>query len=151
MTLLRSLIALMSALVALTLSPIAVAQAVNLEAGEWEYTNELVFGPGMSPQTQVFTDCVTEDEIKEGSLLGLTIEGCEIHEQRIWEDGLRYVMTCTGPEGTSLSVDAEIEFDGDRASGVIRNTVATPMGDLEMLVNMTARRLGDCSESTDEN
>jgi len=27
--------------------------------------------------------------------------------------------------------------------------VATPLGDMEMTVNMTARRLGDCDEDSD--
>jgi hypothetical protein len=126
-----------------------MAQAVNLQAGEWEYTNELVFGGGLTPQKQIFTDCVTEDEIKEGALLGLTIDGCEIHEQRISTNNMHYVMTCEGPEGTRLSVDANIEFDGDTAQGVIKNLVATPLGDMEMTVNMTARRLGDCDEDSD--
>ncbi len=129
---------------------LAMAQAVNLEPGEWEYTNELTIGESFSPETQVFTDCVTEDEIREGVLLGLTLEGCDVHDQTISRDGMRYVMTCEGPEGTKLSIDADIDFFGDRATGVINNTVATPLGDMAMVVNLTARRLGECSEADEE-
>lgn len=125
------------------------AQSINLNPGLWEYTNELSFGEGRAPQTQVFEDCVTAEDLSEGSFMMQDIEACEVVEQQMRFDQMTYVMNCMGPEGTTLAIDARIEFDGDTAQGVINNTIATPLGDMKMVVNLSARRLGDC-EAPDE-
>lgn len=125
------------------------AQSINLNPGLWEYTNELSFGEGRTPQTQVFEDCVTAEDLSEGTFMMQDIDACEVVEQQTRFDRMTYVMNCLGPEGTTLAIDARIEFDGDTAQGVINNTVATPLGDMDMVVNLSARRLGEC-EINDE-
>lgn len=125
------------------------AQSINLNPGLWEYTNELSFGEGRTPQTQVFEDCVTAEDLSEGTFMMQDIDACEVVEQQTRFDRMTYVMNCLGPEGTTLAIDARIEFDGDTAQGVINNTVATPLGDMDLVVNLSARRLGEC-EINDE-
>lgn len=125
------------------------AQSINLNPGLWEYTNELSFGEGRTPQIQVFEDCVTAEDLSEGSFMMQDIDACEVVEQQTRFDRMTYVMNCLGPDGTTLAIDARIEFDGDTAQGVIKNTVATPLGDMDMVVNLSARRLGECETNNE--
>ncbi|GEM_PF-3145577 len=124
----------------------AQAQPLNLNPGLWEYTNELRFDNADEPQTQVFESCVTEADLASGQFMQQDIEACEMTEQRLQPNQMIYSMTCQGPEGTSLDIEADIELNGDNASGVINNTVLTPAGELSMTVNLTARRVGPCPD-----
>lgn len=130
--------------IGLAFSSHALAQRINLEPGLWEYTNTLQMGEMGNPQTQVFEDCVTQEQLDEGEFMFQEMDGCELVEQRISFDEMTYVLNCEGPEGTQVSVSAELTFDGDTAEGVIQNTVAAPMGSLVMTVNLSARRKGPC-------
>ena len=122
----------------------AHAQSININPGLWEYTNELTFIEGSEPRVQVFEDCVTAEDLENSGFMMQDIEACEVVEQEILFDRMTYVMNCMGPEGTQLAIDARIELDGDSASGVINNSVATPLGEMDMVVNLSAKRLGDC-------
>jgi len=126
------------------------AQRINLEPGLWEYTNEMRMGDQGEPRTQVFESCVTQADLDSGDFMVQDIDACEMVEQQISANQLTYSMNCQGPEGTKLAVVAEISFDGDRASGVLNNTIATPMGDLAMAVDVAARRIGPCPEQDEE-
>jgi len=129
------------------------AQSVNLNPGLWEYTNELTFIEGSEPRVQVFEDCVTAEDLENSGFMMQDIDACEVVEQEILFDRMTYVMNCLGPEGTTLAIDARIEFDGDSATGVINNSVVTPLGEMDMVVNLSAKRLGDCDpgdEMSDE-
>lgn len=133
------------------LSTLAFAQPLNLNPGLWEYTNVLQLTESAEPQTQVFEGCVTQADLDDGAFMRQDIAGCEMIEQQLSADQLSYAMNCQGPEGTELRIAAEIAFNGDTATGVINNIVATPMGDMTMVVNVTARRVGECdtTESQD--
>lgn len=120
------------------------AQSINLNPGLWEYTNELTFVEGSEPRVQVFENCVTAEDLENSGFMMQDIDACEVVEQEILFDRMTYVMNCLGPEGTTLAIDARIEFDGDRATGVINNSVQTPLGEMDMVVNLSAERLGDC-------
>ncbi len=120
------------------------AQSINLNPGLWEYTNELTFIEGSEPRVQVFEDCVTAEDLENSGFMMQDIDACEVVEQEILFDRMTYVMNCLGPEGTTLAIDARIEFDGDSATGVINNSVVTPLGEMDMVVNLSAKRLGDC-------
>jgi len=126
------------------------AQTLNLTPGLWEYTNELRFDEAAEPETQVFEGCVTEADLESGQFMQQDIDACEMNEQQLRRNQMVYSMTCQGPEGTSLEIEANIQLDGDAASGVINNTVITPMGEMSMAVNLTARRIGPCPDSDSE-
>jgi len=129
------------------------AQSININPGLWEYTNELTFIEGSEPRVQVFEDCVTVEDLENSGFMMQDIDACEVVEQEILFDRMTYVMNCMGPEGTTLAISARIEFDGDSASGVINNSVVTPLGEMDMVVNLSAKRLGDCDpedEMSDE-
>lgn len=141
----RSFLACFLLLGSVLLCSTALAQRVNLVPGLWEYTNTLQMGEG-EPRVQVFEGCVTQAELDDGDFMLQDIEACEMAEQTVTERRMDYVMNCQGPEGTQLSIEARITFDGERAEGVINNTVMTPMGDLAMAVNVSARRIGPCED-----
>lgn len=125
----------------------AFAQRLNLEPGLWEYTNELRMGESGEPKVQVFEGCVTQAELDDGDFMLQDIEACDMIEQRISQDQMNYVMNCQGPEGTAIAIVAEIKFNGDTAEGTIQNRISTPMGELAMSVNVSARRIGECDET----
>ena len=128
------------------ISPHAQAQTLNLNPGLWEYTNELRFDEGAEPETQVFESCVTRDDLDSGQFMQQDIDACEMVDQQLSPNRMVYSMTCQGPEGTALDIQADIQLSGDEAQGVINNSVVTPMGEMSMVVNLTARRLGPCPD-----
>lgn len=123
------------------------AQTLNLNPGLWEYTNELRFSEDAEPETQVFESCVTRQDLDSGQFMQQDIDACEMVEQRFSPNQMVYSMACQGPEGTTLDIEANVELNGDRAQGVINNTVVTPMGEMGMVVNLTARRIGPCPQA----
>lgn len=128
----------------------AQSPALNLNPGLWEYTNELRFEGNSEPETQVFEGCVTQEDLDSGQFMQQDIDACEMTDQQLSPNRMVYTMACQGPEGSALTIEADIELNGDTAQGVINNTVTTPAGDMAMAVNLTARREGPCPESESE-
>ena len=130
----------------LILGTSVVAETPNLEPGMWEYHNKMSFQSDFPIPDQEHTnqECVTLEDIERGDAFLDDAEECEITRQDMRSDGMDYSMTCRGPDGTEMTMDATMQFDGDTATGTITGEMETPMGPMQMSIDMTGRRIGDC-------
>lgn len=124
----------------------AIAETPNLEPGMWEYHNKMSFQSDFPIPDQEHTnqECVTHEDIERGDAFLDDVEECEITHQDIRRDGMDYAMICRGPDGTEMTMDATMHFHGDSANGTISGQMETPMGPMEMSIEMSGQRVGDC-------
>ncbi len=130
----------------LALGTSAMAESPNLEPGMWEYNNKMTFQSDVPIPDQEHTnqECVTLEDIERGDAFLEDVEECDITHQDIRSDGMDYSMVCRGPDGTEMTMDATMHFHGDRANGTIKGQMETPMGPMEMTIEMSGERIGDC-------
>lgn len=140
--LLRALVA--TSLLGLALS--AQAETPNIEPGMWEYNNKMSFQSDFPIPDQEHTseECVTLDDIERGDAFLDDVDECEITRKEMRRDGMDYAMVCHNPDGTEMTMDAKMQFNGETASGLINGQMQTPMGDMSMQIEMQGRRIGDC-------
>lgn len=130
----------------LSLPLAALAEAPNLEPGEWEFTSTTkVEGDFPIPdETDTHRECLTQEAIEEAnSAFVQEAEGCEFLEHDGNSERMIYRMACQG-EGGEATVEGEMRYFTDRLEGDMRVETTTPMGDMVMQTTMQGERLGDC-------
>jgi len=131
----------------LGLASTAVAdETPNIEAGMWQYNNKVTFGPEfpLPDQEQSNEECVTAEEIEQGQAFLDDVDECDITHKNVRRDGMDYAMTCTQPDGSEMTMEASMQFNGDSATGTVNGSMQTPMGEMTMNITMDGRRIGDC-------
>lgn len=137
------------AALAVLLAPVAVqAEQPNIQPGEWEYENVTTFEGDMDipEQRETTTECVTQEDIDEGLIAPDEAEmgECEIIDQNISSSEMTYTMQCVDEEGGQMTMNAEMQFHGDRATGTIHGDMETAMGQMQVETRMEGQRIGDC-------
>ncbi len=122
------------------------ADEPNLNPGLWEYNTTITFDSEfpIPDQQDSSTDCLTAEDIAQGNTFVDDMEGCEMVREDLRSDGMDYVMECQAPDGTSITMEAQMAFDGDTATGNISGDMETPMGPMKMNINIDGRRIDDC-------
>ncbi|MFO8153122.1 DUF3617 domain-containing protein [Thioalkalivibrio sp.] len=123
----------------------ALAVEPNIQPGEWELNSVTTFpGTPMPEQTESSRECVTAEDLAEGLAFDVDVEGCEITDMDLREGGMNYSMSCQDDEGFEMTMDAELLFMGDQTEGTMQAQMLTPMGPMEMHMELDGRRIGDC-------
>lgn len=125
----------------------AVAEDPNINPGMWETTSTVTIESEqfpIPPRTDTSSECVTAEKIADGQAFLENNDDCEFTNKDVRADGMDYTMTCQGPDGGAVSMDASMKFDGDSMSGTITGEVESPMGAMIMNVEMSGTRTGDC-------
>lgn len=125
----------------------ALAETPNINPGMWETTSTVSIESAqfqMPPRTDTTTECVTAAKIAEGQAFLEDNEDCEFSHKDLRSDGMDYTMTCSSPDGGSITLNASMKFDGDRMSGTVDGTMDSPMGAMNTKIEMSGRRTGDC-------
>ena len=136
-------------LAASTASLCALAQDPNpnLNPGMWETTSTVTIQSEqmpIPPRTDTSSECVTAEKIAEGQAFLEDSDECEFTNRDLRADGMDYSMTCSSPEGGTVTMNASMQFEGDSMSGNIDGDIESPMGVMQMNVEMTGKRTGDC-------
>lgn len=125
----------------------AGAEAPNVNPGMWETTSTVSLESAqfsMPSRTDSSSDCVTAEKIAEGQAFLDENEDCTFSNKEIRADGMDYSMTCNSPDGGSIEMNASMKFNGDTMSGTVNGQMDSPMGAMNMKVEMSGRRTGDC-------
>ncbi len=135
--------------VAMIAVPMALhAGEPNIQPGEWEYENVTTFQGDMEipEQRETTRECITQEDIDDGLVTPdeSAMGDCEITDQQIGRDSMSYSMSCVDPEGGSMTMNAQMDFMGDSASGTIDGEMESPMGQITVRTQMEGRRIGDC-------
>jgi len=132
---------------ALPLAQHAGAQDPNINPGMWETASTVTIQSEqfpIPPRTDSSRDCVTAEDIAEGQAFLDDNEDCEFTGKDVRSDGMDYAMVCESPDGGTVTMTASMRFDGDSMSGNIEGEIESPMGAMQMRVEMTGERIGDC-------
>ena len=134
-------------LAASTASVAAMAAEPNIEPGMWETTSTVTIHSEqmpIPPRTDTSSECVTAEKIAEGQAFLQDSDECEFIDKEIRAEGMDYSMTCTSPQGGTVTMNASMQFGGDSMAGTIDGDIESPMGVMRMNVEMAGRRTGDC-------
>lgn len=128
----------------------ALADTPNVEPGLWEYTATTAIEGGpisLPPNENVYRQCLTQEDLQEPDFLMSDMDECQISDLQVGRDGMSYNMVCTETEsGSSVAMQAEASFLGDRMTGTMNGEMETPMGVMTMVVSQEGRRISDCEE-----
>jgi hypothetical protein len=119
----------------------------DVKPGLWETTTTTTMLSdqfNMPPMTQTTTECVTAEDIDKGQAFLEDNDSCEVIEKEVREDGMDVSMSCDQGEGGSITMNSSMTFDGDSMNGIITGTMQGPMGDMDMKIELSGKRLGDC-------
>lgn len=123
------------------------AATPDVQPGQWEYVNAVsIEGPMSVPdQSDTYRECVTLDDIQEGdAFLEDMPEECEISNKEMSRSGMSYDMVCRQPDNSRMDMSFNMEFMGDRIEGRVTGAMETPMGQMDMKIDVKGKRIGDC-------
>jgi len=132
----------------MALSFAAYSDTPNIQAGLWETTSttKIEGAPMEIPEEEITEQqCLHPDDLKEADFLLKDMDDCEVSNLDISSSGMSYSMVCSDDQsGIGVEMDSEVQFMGDRMSGVMNGKMDSPMGELTMTVTHSAKRIGDC-------
>ncbi len=132
--------------VLLATSLTAAAAEPNVNPGLWEYRTTVSIQSDfpIPDQSSTSTECVTAEDIAEGQFAMEDLDGCETTRRDIRRDSMDVELACVAPDGTSMTMKAQMDFNGDSATGTVTGDMETPMGTMNMRISLDGRRLGEC-------
>lgn len=119
----------------------------DVEYGLWETTTvTTVISEAMSlpESTNTTTECVTEEDVREGQAFLQDQEDCDILEQTMTSSSMDVTMVCRQPESGEVLMNVSMRYEGDTMTGSIDGEMEGPMGKMSMNITMEGRRIGDC-------
>jgi len=119
----------------------------NITPGMWETTSTVSIESeqfSMPPRTETNSECITEDKIAEGQAFLEDNEDCEFTSKEVRADGMDYSMTCNSPDGGTVTMDASMNFGGETMDGTVDGQMESPMGAMQMNIEMQGQRTGEC-------
>lgn len=127
---------------------IASAETPNINPGQWEYKTTMTMSAGgqaMPGRTMKNKDCVRQEDISDPDLFGGDeLKNCEVSEMEQSRSRLRYSLTCPGPDGSPYTMSADLKLQGDSMNGIMTGDMKSPMGPMNMRMEMSGKRIGDC-------
>ncbi|MCG5501821.1 DUF3617 domain-containing protein [Ectothiorhodospira lacustris] len=129
----------------LMLSHGALATDLNIQPGDWEFTNVTrILGDSPFPEhTTTNRQCITAEDVAKGPQFMDLSEHCDMSNLQVTSGTMRYDMLCR-ENGMEVQMTADMTFQGDRLSGQVNAELEGPMGRMPMQTDITARRVGDC-------
>lgn len=125
----------------------AFAEQPNINPGMWETTSTVTIESEqfpIPPRSDTSSECITAEKISDGQAFLEDSDDCEFSNKEIRADGMEYSMTCSSPDGGSVTMNAVMKFNGDSMSGTIDGDIESPMGVMGMNVQTEGTRTGDC-------
>ena len=131
-------------LAALITVPAATASAAEVEfnPGKWETTMTRTNPMTGEPMTETRTECVKESKFDPASMMD-GAQGCNLIEDSLDGDTLNFRMECN-MEGSQATIDGRFQTDGQTGQGNMDMSVNAGGMQMDMNMNWTAKRLGDC-------
>ena len=135
-----------SALMALAANAVQADEKPVFQSGEWRTTTITnITGPINIP-TQEFTvtECETQEEFEKGVAFITDEDSCEVLEQTIGDSLVDIRFKCD-QDGVITEMHLNAEYDKDSMVGKINGFMEMPIGRLDVSVDLTSERIGDCS------
>lgn len=122
-----------------------MAQAIEIEPGEWEttFTMSMPFMP--DPQTQIETNCIDESDVNLDSFVDNEENPCEVEAVEDTAAVLSVKLTCAMPGAGTATGYWKVKSEGSTVSGEGKTTMSMGGQEFTTTMQMTSRRTGDCS------
>lgn len=133
----------------LVAAPVIVsAETPNINPGQWEYETTMTMSAGgqaMPGRTMKNKDCVRQEDVTDPDLFGGDeLKDCEVSGLEQSRSRLRYTLSCPGPDGSPYTMSADLKLQGDTMEGTMTGDMQSPMGPMNMRMEMSGQRIGDC-------
>ena len=120
----------------------AFAQGLPFNPGLWETTATRTDAMTGEPVTDTRQECVESDEFDPRSLIQ-GVEGCEVNDQTVSGDTLKFTMTCN-QEGSTSTIQGQVQPDGQTGSGQMSMSVSFGGQTMNFESSSTSKRVVDC-------
>lgn len=120
----------------------AGAAELALNPGLWETTMTRTNPMSGDPVTEVSKECVKQKKFDPSSMLEGT-EGCRLVDENLTGDRLTFSMECS-LQGSRALIDGSFQTDGQTGQGDMDMKVQAGGMNMNMKMNWTAKRIGDC-------
>jgi len=102
-------------------------------------------GQAMPARTMKNKDCVRQEDVTDPDLFGGDeLKDCEVSELEQSRSRLRYTLSCPGPDGSPYTMSADLKLQGDTMEGTMTGDMKSPMGPMNMRMELSGKRIGDC-------
>lgn len=120
----------------------AGAAVIEFNPGLWETVTTRTNPMTGEPITETRTECVQESQFDPASMMQ-GAQGCNLIEDSLQGDTLQFLMECD-MEGGQATIDGQFQTDGETGTGNMDMSVNAGGMQMEMNMNWTAKRIGDC-------
>ena len=132
----------------ITAPALVSAETPNINPGQWEYETTMTMSAGgqaMPARTMKNKDCVRQEGVTDPDLFGGDeLKDCEVSELEQSRSRLRYTLSCPGPDGSPYTMSADLKLQGDTMEGTMTGDMKSPMGPMNMRMELSGKRIGDC-------
>ena len=132
----------------ITAPALVSAETPNINPGQWEYETTMTMSAGgqaMPARTMKNKDCVRQEDVTDPDLFGGDeLKDCEVSELEQSRSRLRYTLSCPGPDGSPYTMSADLKLQGDTMEGTMTGDMKSPMGPMNMSMELSGKRIGDC-------
>ena len=132
----------------ITAPALVSAETPNINPGQWEYETTMTMSAGgqaMPARTMKNKDCVRQEDVTDPDLFGGDeLKDCEVSELEQSRSRLRYTLSCPGPDGSPYTMSADLKLQGDSMNGTMKGDMQSPMGPMNMRMELSGKRIGDC-------
>ena len=132
----------------ITAPALVSAETPNINPGQWEYETTMTMSAGgqaMPARTMKNKDCVRQEDVTDPDLFGGDeLKDCEVSELEQSRSRLRYTLSCPGPDGSLYTMSADLKLQGDSMNGTMKGDMQSPMGPMNMRMELSGKRIGDC-------
>ena len=132
----------------ITAPALVSAETPNINPGQWEYETTMTMSAGgqaMPARTMKNKDCVRQEDVTDPDLFGGDeLKDCEVSELVQSRSRLRYTLSCPGPDGSPYTMSADLKLQGDTMEGTMTGDMKSPMGPMNMRMELSGKRIGDC-------
>ena len=132
----------------ITAPALVSAETPNINPGQWEYETTMTMSAGgqaMPARTMKNKDCVRQEDVTDPDLFGGDgLKDCEVSELEQSRSRLRYTLSCPGPDGSPYTMSADLKLQGDTMEGTMTGDMKSPMGPMNMRMELSGKRIGDC-------
>ena len=132
----------------ITAPALVSAETPNINPGQWEYETTMTMSAGgqaMPARTMKNKDCVRQEDVTDPDLFGGDeLKDCEVSELEQSRSRLRYTLSCPGPDVSPYTMSADLKLQGDSMNGTMKGDMQSPMGPMNMRMELSGKRIGDC-------
>jgi len=120
----------------------AIAGGMKVEPGKWEFRSTSVTPMATSPQLEVTTECIKDEEISPQNFME-DAQGCTLTDSEATDSTMKWKMSCPGPGG-EMTGEGEVQSTGGAIRGSMKMAMAINGQSMDFKMEWEGKRIGPC-------